>query len=71
MKNEEMKNAYLDLAKKIELLKQEIEKLQQNCSHKEKIIKFDETNSVGKFCKFCNKKIGIPDEKELRDNGFI
>ena len=71
MKNEEMKKAYLDLAKKIENLKQGMEKLQENCSHKEKIIKFDETNSVRKFCKFCNKKIGIPNEKELRDNGFI
>jgi hypothetical protein len=71
MKDEDLKKKYLDLAEKIENLRKEIEKLQKNCSHKEKIIKFDELNNVWKLCKFCNKKIGIPNEKELRDNGFI
>jgi len=58
-----------DIKKQIVYLEKELINLQNECSHSEKIIKFGNSR-VCKFCKVCQKKIGYPNETELRDNGF-
>ena len=51
-------------------LQEELKILQKDCKHSEKMLKFGDRNSVFKYCSICYKKIGYPNESELRDNGF-
>lgn len=59
-----------EIKKQIINLQEELKKLQEECNHSEKMLKFGDRNTVFKYCKTCYKQIGYPNETELRDNGF-
>ena len=55
------------LNKELKELQQKIEDFQNNCSHREQSIKFDDKNTAKWFCSNCNKNIRFPSPKELED----
>jgi|TARA_R110000851_G_scaffold85152_1_gene185279 DNA-binding transcriptional regulator GbsR (MarR family) len=63
-------NKCSEIKKQMSILKEELTVFQKDCNHSEKMLKFGKSNNVFKYCITCYKKIGYPNETELRDNGF-
>jgi hypothetical protein len=61
-----------DIIKEISDLNCYLEKLRENCDHKETIIRFsEEKKSVMVYCKDCCSDIRYANNEELKKNGFI
>lgn len=67
MAKEEIEKKTNDIDSKIKSLKEELENIQGNCSHKEYEIKFNEVKEVKKFCKYCKKELNYASDKERGD----
>lgn len=60
-----------NIKKEIKELENNIDKIQNECSHeKTKVIFNQENKEVQKVCSDCDKKLGYPTGEELKENGF-
>lgn len=60
-----------DIKKEIKTLENDIEKIQEDCAHKEYDVKFmQDTKSVRRICKLCDKDLGYANQAELEENGY-
>jgi len=55
------------LNRKLKKIQEEIELIQENCSHLKQHIKFDGKNNARWFCDNCAKNVRIPSSEELQD----
>tara|TARA_R110000751_G_scaffold37156_4_gene90323 strand:- start:2618 stop:2974 length:357 start_codon:yes stop_codon:yes gene_type:complete len=56
----------------IKTLKNTLDVIQGDCSHKNYTIKYlQEVKSPKRICDKCNKDIGYATDKELKDSGFM
>jgi hypothetical protein len=74
-KNDEIKQKAEELINMIKVVEEELVELRKTCKHSDYKIK-DINFGVGasklrKMCKFCDKIIGFPTQKDLGDNGYI
>jgi hypothetical protein len=52
------------LNEKLRTIKKEIKKIQDECPHKNKELRFTESFSIRWFCKYCQKPIDWPTKEE-------
>ena len=61
------KQQVFNLQNKVHTLEKEISSIQEKCKHPATITKFDKKNSIRVFCIVCDKKVGMPSEKQIKD----
>ena len=68
---EEKNKTVHDIKIEIKILEKQVDDIQDQCNHKETLIKYMECDKgVRKICKKCEKIISYPSEQELKDNDF-
>jgi len=62
----------IEIENEIKSLKNTLDVIQNDCSHKDYTIKYiQEVKSPKRVCDECNKDIGYATDKELKDSGFM
>jgi len=53
-----------EIEKKLYILEKEKENIQDNCTHKELTINFDDQRSIKKYCSECKRELGYANKEE-------
>tara|TARA_Y100000992_G_C21184135_1_gene452219 strand:- start:619 stop:816 length:198 start_codon:yes stop_codon:yes gene_type:complete len=55
------------MRQKLKQIQKEIAKFQEDCNHKNQLIKFDDKKNARWFCARCDKMLRVPSQKEIED----
>ena len=74
MEKDEIRKMAEELVGKIKEVEDELKELRKMCKHSEHKIKNINfgvgASELRKVCNFCDKTIGFPTQKDLKDNGY-
>ena len=69
---ENIKTKVDNIKNNIKLLTDELNEIQNECTHKNISLKYyEDTKTVLKVCVDCQKIIGYPTNQELRENDYL